>query len=251
MAEPLVHVVRQRRAWSTEGIRARSACAPSGLARTARFDLAARRPSYFHPCHGRSPCSHPPASVRPRVRGPARSMHRNDMMSADTFLAHIVGHAGVSIEHAERVARVVLPGLGSYLSAATRQLVADELPGRFGVALHDVSGVAVPLEEQLLEPGITAGRAHELVASVCRVLAEQLSTDALAALRAAVPVSLAEWLATPGQTLATRPAESRRTATLATGRPGSRHPISESRPIGPQTRSEERRVGKEGRTRGS
>jgi len=159
------------------------------------------------------------------------------MMSADTFLAHIAGHAGVSIEDAERMARVVLPGLGSYLSAATRQLVADELPGRFGVALHDVSGVAVPLEEQLLEPGITAGRAHELVASVCRVLAEQLSTDALAALRAAVPASLAEWLATPGQTLATRPAESRRTATLATGRPGSRHPISESRPIGPQTGS--------------
>lgn len=115
-------------------------------------------------------------------------------MSADTFIAHVAGHAGVSVERAERVTHVVLSGLGSYPSAAIRQVVADELPAPLGRALREVSGVAIPLGERVLEAGITAGRARELVASVCRVLAEELSTDALTALQAAVPPWLAELL---------------------------------------------------------
>lgn len=159
-------------------------------------------------------------------------MHWNDTMSADTFITHVADHAGVSIERAERVTRVVLSGLGSYLTSAIRQFVADELPAPLGLVLREISGVAVPLEERVLEAGITAGRARELVASVCRVLAEELSTDALIALRAGVPPSLAELLATPAHGLVTRPPDPRRNATLATGRPGSCHPISESHPIG-------------------
>lgn len=168
---------------------------------------------------------------------PACSMHRDGLMSADTFIAHVAGHSGVSFERAEHVTRVVLAGLGSYLSSATRQFVADELPARLGGMLHEVAGVAIPLEERVLDTADTAGRARELVASVCRVLAEELSNDALRALRARLPPSLAELLATPGQDLATRPPEPRRNATLATGRPGARHPISESHPIDHQTGS--------------
>ena len=63
-------------------------------------------------------------------------MHWNDMMSAGTLVAHVAGHAGTSTEHAEHVTRVVLSHLGSYLSAATRQWVADELPAPFGLALQ-------------------------------------------------------------------------------------------------------------------
>jgi uncharacterized protein (DUF2267 family) len=159
-------------------------------------------------------------------------MHRNSTMSADTFIAHVADHAGVPIEHAERVTRIVLSGLGSYLTVATRQFVAEELPAPYGLALREVSGVAVPLEERVLEAEITSGRAHELVASVCRVLAEELSTDALIALRAGTPPLLAELFATPAPDLATRPAEPRGNATLATGRPGSRYPMSEYHPIG-------------------
>ena len=158
-------------------------------------------------------------------------------MSAGTFIAHVADHAGVPIEHAERVTRIVLSGLGSYLTVATRQFVADELPAPLGLALQEVSGVAVPLEERVLEAEITSGRACELVASVCRVLAEELSTDALTALRAGMPPLLAELFATPAHDLATRPAEPRGNSTLATGRPGSQHPISESRPIGRQAGS--------------
>lgn len=158
-------------------------------------------------------------------------------MSAEPFIAHVASHAGVSIERAERVTRVVLSGLASDLTSAIQQFVADELPAPLGQALREASGVAVPLEERLLEPGMTAGRARELVASVCRVLAEVLSTDAVKALRAAVRPWLAELLVTPAQDLATLPPEPRRNATLATGRPGSSHPISESHPTGQQAGS--------------
>lgn len=158
-------------------------------------------------------------------------------MSADTFITHVAGHGGVSFERAEQVTRVVLAGLGSYLTSATRQFVADELPAPLGVTLQDVSGVAIPLEERVLDMAGTAGRARELVASVCRVLAEELSNAGLTALRAGLPPSLAELLATPGQDLSTRPPAPRRNATLATGRPGAGHPISESHPIDHQTGS--------------
>lgn len=158
-------------------------------------------------------------------------------MSANNFIAHVADHAGVSIEHAERVTRIVLSGLGAYLTAATRQFVADELPAPLGLALQEVSGVAVPLGERVLEAEVTSGRARELVASVCRVLAEELSMDALTALRAGMPPLLAELFATPAHDLAIRPAEPRGNTTLATGRPGSRHPIRESHPIGHQTGS--------------
>lgn len=158
-------------------------------------------------------------------------------MNADTFIAHVAGHAGVSIEHAEHATRIVLSGLGSYLSPAIRQFVAEELPLPLGEALQEVSGVAIPLEERVLDAARTAGRARELVASVCRVLAEELSTEALTAVRGAAPPSLAGLLATPSADLATRPPEPRRNPTLATGRPGSRHPISESRPIADQAGS--------------
>jgi uncharacterized protein (DUF2267 family) len=161
----------------------------------------------------------------------------NGTMSADIFIAHVADHAGVSIERAGRVTRIVLSGLGSYLTPAIRQLVADELPAPLGLALREGTGTAPPLEERVLEAGLAAGRARELVASVCRVLAEDLSTDALTALRAGMPSALAVLLATPTHGLATRSPEPRRSATLATGRPGSRHPISESRPVGDQAGS--------------
>lgn len=158
-------------------------------------------------------------------------------MTTESFLAHVAGHTGMSVERVEPITRVVLSGLGAYLSPAMRQFVAEELPEPLGRALQDGAGVAVPLEERVLEPGITAGRAREVVAGVCHVLAEALSTEALRALQAAVPPSLRGLLVTPAPDLASAVPEPRRDATLATGRPGSRHPISESRPAGGQTGS--------------
>lgn len=156
-------------------------------------------------------------------------------MTADALLSHIAGHAGISPARASHVARTVLSALGARLTPARRELVADELPDALAAALRDDASAALPVEERLLEPGITIGRARELVASVCRVLAEELSTQALDVLRDASPRELAELLARPGADLASRPAEPR--STLAAGRPGSRRPISETAPPAAQTGS--------------
>jgi uncharacterized protein (DUF2267 family) len=164
-------------------------------------------------------------------------MQWNGTMSVELFIAHVADHAGIPIERAERATRTVLSSLGSHLTAASREFIADELPAPLRQALQEVSGVALPLEERLLEPGITAGHAREIAASVCRVLAEELSTEALTALRAGLPPRVADLLAAPAHELTTRPPEPRRNATLATGRPGSCHPISESHPIEHQTGS--------------
>lgn len=153
------------------------------------------------------------------------------MMSADIFIAHVAGHAGISVERTERVTRIVLSGLGSYLPPATRQWIADELPPPLRRMLEEASGAAAMIERRVLDAGdITAGRARELIASVCRVVAEALSTDAVIALRAAVPASFAALLVAPTPGLVTRPPESHHNPTLATGRPGSAHPISEAGP---------------------
>ena len=158
-------------------------------------------------------------------------------MNAASFVSHVAGHAGVPSDLAERTTRAVLSGLGAYLTPAHRQFVADELPAPLAAALLDIGGVAVPIEERLIGPGITAGRARELVASVCRVLAEELSDAALHALRGAVPIGIASLLATPSPELTGAPPDPRSYDSLAGGRPGSRHPISDVPPPGGQTGS--------------
>ena len=153
-------------------------------------------------------------------------------MSTDAFISHVAGHSGIPMVQAETVTRTVLSSLGAWLTPAMRAYVADELPAPLGAALLDTKGVAVPVEERLLQPGITAGRAHELVASVCRVLAEELSTEALCALRAATPHAIASLLSTSGPEIVTYTHAPRRYQTVASGRPGSGRPISEGRSAG-------------------
>lgn len=164
-------------------------------------------------------------------------MQRSEAMTTDALLSHIAGHAGIPLPHAARAARAVLSGLGAYLTPSQRQLVAGELPESLGASLAEPASIAVPVDELLLEPGVTTGRARELVASVCRVLGEELSTQALLVLRGAVPARLVELLAWPTADLTARPAEPHRSATLASGRPGSEHPISETSPPARQSGS--------------
>jgi uncharacterized protein (DUF2267 family) len=151
------------------------------------------------------------------------------MMSSETFVAHVAGHAGIANERAHDVAAAVLSALGAYLTPDLRRLIADELPEPLADALRDTDGVAVAIDARVLAPGARAGRAHELVASVCRVLAEELSHDALRQLRAALPASVQVLLAASAPELEPSSVEAGVHETLATGRPGSRHPISEAR----------------------
>ncbi len=160
-------------------------------------------------------------------------------MSTDTFVSHVAGHAGVSPQRAERAARAVLTGLGAYLTPATRQYIADELPDPLAAELlaGGREGTGIPLEERVIEPGTSAGRARELIASVCHVLAEELSSRALRTLRLAAPITIAPLLAEPAAEVTGPPAMVRRDDTISSGQPGSRRPISGTRPPGAQTGS--------------
>ena len=149
-------------------------------------------------------------------------------IGVEDFCSHVAAHAGVSAARAEHATHVVLAGIGSHLSATHRQLVAEELPPQLAGWLNESVGrTEAPIEERVLVPGMSAGQTRELVASVCRVLAEELSVDAQQALQVSLPPPVAAWL-TPGAPAASRPPSSDRTDTLATGRPGSHHPVSES-----------------------
>jgi uncharacterized protein (DUF2267 family) len=157
--------------------------------------------------------------------------------TTNIFVEHVAAHAGLPFDRAERAVRAVLGGIGAYLTEAHRQLVAEELPPALGASLVGEHDVAMPIEERLLGPGMTAGRAREVIASACRVLVEELSNDALRALREDLPITMSALLAAPSPAIDREPAQPQRHATLASGRPGSTHPISEARPARRQTDS--------------
>jgi len=158
--------------------------------------------------------------------------------STEDFAAHVAAHAGISEERARHLTREVLEGLGQHLSEPGRQIVAEELPPELGAALWGPGGDALPrpIMERAREPGTSPGQVRELVASVCRVLEEELSEDALREVRDAAPAEVAELLQPPGRELVRRPAPPQQHETLAGGHVGSHRPISEARP-GPQADS--------------
>jgi uncharacterized protein (DUF2267 family) len=161
----------------------------------------------------------------------ARTLHHVSVMDTTTaFVEHVAAHAGLPLDSAERAVRAVLGGIGAYLTDAHRQFVADELPPALGSSLLAEHDVARPIEERLLGPGMTAGRAREIIASTCRVLVEELSSDAVHALREDLPITMSSLLAAPSPAIDRVPVQPQRHATLASGKPGSAHPISESRP---------------------
>src|SRR5215470_17950389 len=110
--------------------------------------------------------------------------------TTDDLCGHVAAHAGVPIALAERATRAVLAGMGETLTPAGRELVADELPAGLGAEIRAGGRLATPVEDRLLALGVTAGQARELIASVCRVLVEELSGEAVDALRVGVPAAL-------------------------------------------------------------
>jgi len=148
----------------------------------------------------------------------------------EDFIGHVAAHAGVSTDRAEHATHAVLSGIGGFLSPSVRQLVAEEVPPALGALLLAGSELVRPLDDHPLEPGMSAGQTHELIASVCHVLAEVLSTDALRALHSAAPLAIASLLEPPGPEVVHQTPAPRRRETLATGRPGSHRSLSEARP---------------------
>jgi uncharacterized protein (DUF2267 family) len=124
------------------------------------------------------------------------SLARGAIMPLRTELlaSHVAAHAGVSQPLAEHALREVVTGAGAYLTRSSRQLIAEELPAELGEALEAGAADKTPIEERVQVPGLTAGEHRELVASVCRVLAEELSNEAIDALTRSLPPGIAKLL---------------------------------------------------------
>lgn len=153
------------------------------------------------------------------------------MTTTEDLCSHVAAHAGVPLALAERATRAVLAGLGGTLTPAGRELVADELSTGLGAEILAGGSPATPIEDRIRGLGATAGQARELIASVCRVLVEELSSEAVDALRIGAPAALTRLLVAPlhdepPPRPAPAPAGGR--DTLAEGRPGSHHPLSEA-----------------------
>jgi uncharacterized protein (DUF2267 family) len=136
--------------------------------------------------------------------------------STEAFFEHVAGHAGVSLDRAEQVTRAVLARIGASLTPGRRQQIAEELPPAIASSLleHDA-----PVHDAF------SVHHREIVASVYHVLAEDLSNDALGWLRTELPERMAEMLVADASSVTHT---STLGDTLATGRPGSKHPLSES-----------------------
>ncbi|HVK85599.1 MAG TPA: DUF2267 domain-containing protein [Kofleriaceae bacterium] len=148
--------------------------------------------------------------------------------TTEAFAQHVASHAGSTEEQATRATRLVLARIGSHVSAETRRFLATELPARLAAALSDTDDLAVAPDERVREPPMRIGQAHELIASVCRVLAEELSTEAIDRIRVEVPASLAQLLSPPGGEVVGRTPSAAGYESLASGHPGSRHPIADT-----------------------
>jgi uncharacterized protein (DUF2267 family) len=155
-------------------------------------------------------------------------MQHEANMTSEDFISHVTAHAGVSIGLADTATRIVLSAFGGCLSGPRRQLIAEELPPGLRAALLNPTSTAQPLEELLGAPGEKVGHVREMIASVCRVLAEELSTEALASLRAAVPADLRRFLAEPARETSDEQLVPGMRDTLSSGKPGSHHPISDT-----------------------
>jgi uncharacterized protein (DUF2267 family) len=149
--------------------------------------------------------------------------------TTEAFAQHVASHAATTEDQALRAARIVLARLGAYASPDQRRFLAAELPPSLAMALNEpaeLDDLALSLE-RVSEPPMHAGPALELVASVCRVLVEELSTEAVDLLRAVAPAELGRMLNPPGPEMPAAPGTAGYES-LASGKPGSEHPIAET-----------------------
>ena len=112
------------------------------------------------------------------------------LLRIEQLASHVAAHAGVSTPLADYALRAVVGGIGGSLSPAFRQLIADELPEQLAALLE--SADRRPFEERVQLAGLSPGQRRELIASVCKVLAEELSEEAVRALTASLPASVAK-----------------------------------------------------------
>jgi uncharacterized protein (DUF2267 family) len=113
------------------------------------------------------------------------------------LLEEVIAHAGLrDAEQAERATRAVLQVLAQRLSRSEAQALADELPSALAPALregrfdHEFDLSELYARVACLE-GVTLGFAVEHTLSVCQVVAEAISADALGRIHRALPDPMA------------------------------------------------------------
>jgi uncharacterized protein (DUF2267 family) len=164
-----------------------------------------------------------------------RSRREGAIMTHDELLEEVAAHAGLSSPiEAERALAAVLGMLAGRLSHAEAEALAEALPAALGAPLragryHGELDRDEWIAHVARREGTTRGFAVEHTLSVCQVLAEALPPEVLERVRRALPGPLAA-LFTPSPVgrapVVERPAHSGHT--LAEGRPGSLHPLSEA-----------------------
>ncbi len=173
-------------------------------------------------------------------------MEQSQAISRQALLEQIIRYGGAAkADGAARALKATLATLGDRLPDEARVMLADALPQRVAKVLraHRYGGpfdVGVLYDRVARREGVALGVAREHVQVVCRVLGELLPEQVARTLEAALPSSFAELFRRPS---AGRPPPHREREvspalnTLASGKPGSLHPLSDARPPGAHSNS--------------
>jgi hypothetical protein len=146
---------------------------------------------------------------------------------------------------AEAVVAAALDAVGQHLGASGRAFIAEQLPAPFAAAAQrpTPSGAPRPVDlyaELATSEQLTIGLAVEHARAACSALAESFDDEARSLLERRLPPEWAElfapvaFAAEAGVPTGTVPGHGH---TLATGRPGSQHPLAEASPPAAQADS--------------
>lgn len=153
-----------------------------------------------------------------------------------TRIEHLAGLD--TVEEAVAAMNATIAALGERLRETERRALADALPGHLGGRLRHrkhrgAFDIAEFYDRIHRREGVHLGFAREHAQVVCRVLGEILPEEVLRILDDALPKPFAELFRSPPEGEAPpeyRLAHGPQHHTLATGSPGSSHPLSESHP---------------------
>ncbi len=168
-------------------------------------------------------------------------------MTYDTFLDSICRRGGIeSAEEAERVTGAVLEVLGEALVDSDRAALAEVLPANLRESLcartpnqdYDLATFYAKIGELngFAAQGAHAGRGREMAQVVGQTLTRALDAALNKRLRRRLPDDFQEVFVNPHQQVGEPQTNFDHRArakerTLSRGKPGSEHPVSESRPV--------------------
>ncbi|MCI0570308.1 MAG: DUF2267 domain-containing protein [Myxococcaceae bacterium] len=182
--------------------------------------------------------------ARTHVQVGGRSACLEGRMTHAELILRVADRTGLaSTEDAARTVRIVLEAIGPLLRWADREALAGDLPAPLTERLRSVDHTETLDLAQLYariagREGVHPGFAVEHTGVVCQVLAEALSPGTLHRLRDALPEAVsALFVPRELEEHVEHVDVDSRHHTLAEGRPGSRHPLSEARPERAQTHS--------------